>query len=191
MKAAVEGVRWSADADGQWLHIKCSRPQQIIGDMKLDKKYDFEITEHRKKRSLDANALYWVLLTSLAKTLGISNPAAHNMMLRRYGCTETFGDKIAYLVLPDTADAEQKALEAESFHIKPTSQTRKGKDGLMYRTYILLRGSSTYDTTEMSRLIDGLISECKDLGIDHITRYEAALIADWEARHEKPVRSPA
>lgn len=191
MKAAVEGIRWSVDADGKWLHIKCPNPQQIIGDLKLDKKYDVEITEHRKKRSLDANALYWCLLTALAKSLGISNHEAHNMMLRRYGYPMMIEDKIVSVVLLDTSNAEKKALMADTFHIKPTSQTHKGKDGLRYRTYILLRGSSTYDTTEMSRLIDGLISECKDLGIDHIPRYEADLIADWEARHEKPVRSPA
>ena len=36
----------------------------------------------------------------------------------------------------------------------------------MYRTYIMLRGSSSYDTKEMARLIDGLVSECKEVGIE-------------------------
>ena len=35
----------------------------------------------------------------------------------------------------------------------------------MYRTYIMLRGSSTYNTEEMARLIDGLITDCKCAGI--------------------------
>lgn len=35
----------------------------------------------------------------------------------------------------------------------------------MYRTYKLLRGSHTYNSEEMARLITGLISECKDAGI--------------------------
>lgn len=41
----------------------------------------------------------------------------------------------------------------------------KGLDGIMYRTYKLLRGSSTYDTSEMARLIDGLITSCKEAGL--------------------------
>ena len=40
-----------------------------------------------------------------------------------------------------------------------------GNDGMMYRTYIMLRGSSTYNTAEMSKLIKGLICDCKDVGM--------------------------
>jgi hypothetical protein len=29
----------------------------------------------------------------------------------------------------------------------------------------MLRGSSTYDTAEMSRLIDGLVGDCSDVGM--------------------------
>jgi hypothetical protein len=41
----------------------------------------------------------------------------------------------------------------------------EGLDGIMYRTYKLLRGSSTYDPSEMARLIDGLITSCKEAGL--------------------------
>lgn len=41
----------------------------------------------------------------------------------------------------------------------------EGVDGVMYRTYKLLRGSSTYNTEEMARLIDGLITSCKEAGM--------------------------
>ena len=33
------------------------------------------------------------------------------------------------LVVPDTTEAEETALEAETFHIRPTSQVKQGKDG--------------------------------------------------------------
>lgn len=36
---------------------------------------------------------------------------------------------------------------------------------MIYRTYILLRGSSSYDTREMSVLIAGVIDDCKDAEI--------------------------
>ena len=41
----------------------------------------------------------------------------------------------------------------------------KNDDNVMYRTYRLLRGSHTYNTEEMSRLIDGMITMCKEAGI--------------------------
>ena len=42
----------------------------------------------------------------------------------------------------------------------------------MYRTYVMYRGSHDYDTREMSELINGLVSECKEVGIETITPAE-------------------
>ena len=54
---------------------------------------------------------------------------------------------------------------AVNYHLQPTSQVREGNDNVMYRTYRLLRGSHTYNTEEMARLIDGMITMCKEAGI--------------------------
>jgi hypothetical protein len=72
-------------------------------------------------------------------------------------------------MLPDTDETERKALEAETYHIKPTSQTRDGKDGVTYRAYMLMRGSSTYNTEEFSRLLDGLLDACRSAGVHVLT----------------------
>ena len=133
-----------------------------------------KVTKYNEKRSLDANAYYWQLLTKLANVQKISNAYCHNVMLRRYGVFEEIDGKPVYLVIPDTDDAEKKADESETYHIKPTSNVREGKDGLMYRTYMLLKGSSRYDTAEMSRLISGLVDECKQCGIETLTPAELA-----------------
>ena len=79
---------------------------------------------------------------------------------------EEIDGKPVFLVIPDTEEAEKKAEESETYHIKPTSNVREGNDGKMYRTYILLKGSSQYDTAEMSRLISGLVDECQQCGIE-------------------------
>lgn len=140
----------------------------------------------RDKRSLDANSYYWVLLSRLAEAVGISKPRAHNLMLRKYGQNLVIDSQIAFLVIPDTEEAEETALEAESFHIRPTSQVKQGKDGKMYRTYTALAGSSTYDTKEMSELINGLVSECKEQGIETLTPDELArMMKDYEENHKK------
>ena len=56
-------------------------------------------------------------------------------------------------------------------------------------THITIRGyigSSSYDTKEMSVLIDGIVNEAKDLGIETWSREEIdRLIAEWEQYYEK------
>lgn len=156
---------WIADMSGQLLTIRTNRAREIAAGLKEGKQYRVEIKEYRKRRSLDQNAMYWSVLGQIAKALNISNNRAHNLMLRRYGAVETIDGKTIKLVLPDTEEAAQRADEAESYHIKPTSQVKVGTDGNTYRTYILLRGSSTYDTAEMTRLIDGVMDEAKQMGI--------------------------
>lgn len=128
-------------------------------------KLKIRITKYKKKRSLDANAYYWTLLTKFADVVGLSNPEAHNMMLRGYGQSEIFDGKAVYVTIPDTEESEKRVNNATDYHLAPTSQVRMGNDDVMYRTYRLLRGSRTYDTKEMSRLIDGLITCCKEAGI--------------------------
>jgi len=147
------------------------------------------VKKFRTKRSLDANAYYWQLLTKLADRLKISNPCMHNILLRRYGQLEEIGGKIAYVIIPDSEDSENKALEAETFHIKPTTEINTGVDGTTYRTYKMLRGSSTYDTKEMSRLIEGLVAECREQGIDTLPPEEFNRMMDlydqnWRKKHE-------
>ena len=52
-------------------------------DKMKDKPLRIIAKQWREKRSLDANAYYWVLLSRLAEVAGISKPRAHNLMLRR------------------------------------------------------------------------------------------------------------
>lgn len=139
--------------------------RQTYEELKDCEKLSFEIKKYRAKRSLDANAYYWTLITKLAAVLETSNAEQHNRMLGLYGYPEVIDGKHCLVVLPDTEEAQNKIMRAEEYHLKATSDVREGNDGKMYRTYVLLRGSRTYNTEEMARLINGLISECKDAKI--------------------------
>ena len=162
--------------------------QDISGQLEVLKQKALRITakQWREKRSLDANSYYWVLIAKLAETMHISKPRAHNLMLRRYGQNLTIDGHGAYIRIPDTEKAEEMALEASEYHIRPTSQVVTGKDGVNYRTYIMLMGSRQYDTAEMSHLIDGLVDECKALGIETLPPDELArMMADYEANRRR------
>ena len=139
----------------------------------------------RDKRSLDANAYYWVLVAKLGDKLNLSKPHLHNILLRRYGQPEVIDGKMIYLVLPDTDQGARKADEAETYHIKPTSEVKTGRNGERFRTYVMLRGSSTYNTEEMAHLIDGLVSECKEAGIETATPEELSRMLELYEANQK------
>lgn len=128
------------------------------------KEVDVKLKQHREKRSLDANAYYWCLLTKLARIHGWSNAEAHNRMLRDYGQYERVEGQLIAVPLPDTDQTEREILNKMEYHLalSPKITIMKGQTK---RIYLLLRGSSTYNTEEMARLISGLIDECRWSGI--------------------------
>ena len=123
------------------------------------------------KRSLDANAFYWTLTTRIAKAINISLAEAHNRNLSRYGVPMLVDGKCVYAYLPDTTETEKSVLQNETVHMKATSSVTRGKNG-MFRAYMVMKGSSEMDTEEFSRLVDGVIDECKQMGVDYRKPWE-------------------
>lgn len=128
------------------------------------KQLDIKVTQHREKRTLTQNSYYWVLLSKLSAKLKISTSRTHNLLLRDVAYPFVVDGRIVMQPIPDTQTAEEEILEAETYHLKPTSGIITGNDGNIYRWYVVLRGSSTFDTQEMTTLLDRLISECKEVG---------------------------
>jgi hypothetical protein len=151
------------------------------------KKLSIKAVQYRKKRSLDANAYYWLLIGKLSAALRISTARMHNIMLSRHPHQEVIDGRIVYIELPDTDEAAERAIEAETFHIRPTSRVLV-KDGRAVRDYEMLRGSHTYDTAEMSDLINDLVDECRHQGIetlppDELHAMMAAYEQNWRKKH--------
>ena len=87
-------------------------------------KLTLEIKKYKAKRSLDdADApYYWVLLTKLARVIGLSNEEAHNMLLCGYGQVELFDGKAVYITIRDTEESEKKVKNSTEYHLYSTSQ---------------------------------------------------------------------
>lgn len=162
----LEGLKMDYVTRKQNLSLEVNEDaRDAFQELKDCEKLVIQIKKYRKKRSLDANAYYWVLITKLARRLELSNPEMHNMCLERYGQLEIMENKAVFVTIPDTEEAENKVRNALDYHLQSTSQVRQGVDGLLCRTYRLLRGSHTYNSEEMARLISGLIIMCKDAQI--------------------------
>lgn len=129
----------------------------------------YDVVPHREKRSLNSNGYYWVLNGKVADKLRISKSRLHNDMLRHFGQVMMIDDKPVCVMLPDTTEAEETAYESETVHLKPTSATFDGANGVRYRQWKMLRGSHDYDTREMSILLDGIIQEARQLDIEVMT----------------------
>ena len=149
---------------------------------KPDKLYD--ISEHKERRSLDSNSYYWVLVAKLSQKLRMSSARIHNTMLREVAPPFLIDGRIAMQPIPDTDEAENQVIESTTFHLKPSSGTIEGKDGQVYRWYIILRGSSTFNKEEMNTLIDRIVDECKQQDIEVVSSDELARMAElWVSRH--------
>lgn len=122
---------------------------------------EWRIEKHRKGRSLSQNALYWKVIGMLSAKTKEPVSVIHNRMLRDFGQMLYIDGQLATTYIPDTDEAEEQALRAETFHIKPTSKVLYGSNGKLLRAYVILRGSSTYDTAEMTLLLDGLMQEAR------------------------------
>ena len=80
--------------------------REAFQDLKGCEKLTIQIKKYRKKRSLDANAYYWVLVSKLGKVLDMANPEVHNIALIRYGQPWIIDGKSVFTTIPDTEDAE-------------------------------------------------------------------------------------
>ena len=92
----------------------------------------------------------------------------HNQLLDSYGtlAEDEDGNCIIHF-LPETEDY----LRYKHEHYKPTGIIVEF-EGVRYCKFYRIKGSSQYNTREMSRLIDGLVSECKECGIETLTPEE-------------------
>lgn len=161
--------------------MKTGKAQDLILFlMNVDRNSMWDLSEHKEKRSLNSNSYYWALVGKVAQKTHISSNVIHNQNLRDLGLIWRINDELVPIYLPDTENAEKEALNATTYHIKPTSQVKEGKDGKMFRCYVMLRGSSTFNTEEMSALLDLMIQEAKAQGIETMTPAELAHMRELE-----------
>jgi hypothetical protein len=153
------------------LNIPYRDARKFVGEMK-DKKYEVTIKEFREKRSLDANAYCWVLLDKLAEVLREPKEQIYRSYIREIG-----GNCEVVCVLNSAVDRLRKGWERNG--LGWLTETEKSKiDGCT--NVVLYYGSSTYDTKQMSRLIDLIIQDCKGCGIETLPPERlAGMIEEW------------
>lgn len=162
--------RWAVE-------LQFDRPPETI-EKYVDKDLDIELKIHREKRSLNSNAYFHLLVEKIAEIQKVTHTEIHNQLIADYGYMD---EEINNIILDDAIDWRK----IETLHLKPTSATRMMDNGRLYRVYLVMRGSHTYNTKEMSRLIDGTVFEAKELGIETLSEDELEKMKQsWETYRE-------
>lgn len=137
-----------------------------------DAPVNVEIKKAANKRSRDANAFAWVLIDRIAEKMHLGKSDVYRSAIREIGGVS------------ETVCVRDKAVD----------RLRSGweKNGIGWQTetmpsklpgctnVVLYYGSSTYDTAQMSRLIDLLIQEAEQLGIPTLRDEATELLGKWE-----------
>ncbi len=144
----------------------------VLGRME---QIDIKADKHRKRRSLDANAYFHVLVGKIAEKMIVSKARMKNILICMYGQPEVLPDG-SNLIYKTNAPVEYM-MELESIHSIPVKYV---DDATFYKIY---RGSHTYDSYEMSKLIEGTVAEAIEKGIDVKTPDEIRrMVSAWQSR---------
>lgn len=165
-------ARWMQDSEGVWLSFLVSRQdaEETLDGMQDGKTYSVAVKEHRDRRSLDANAYCWVLLDKLAGKLSIAKTDIYRRYIKEIG-----GNSETVCVIEKAADKLCDGWEHNGIGWQ-TDRIPSKIPGCV--NVILYYGSSTYDTKQMSRLIDMVVQDCKEYGIETLTPMELDRMKD-------------
>lgn len=171
MELTGKAVGASLDFDTNRFRITFEVNENDVVKSEYDKlrgydKLKIKAVRYTQRRSLDANAYFHVLVGKIADALTISKAKAKNVLICKYGQPQLLPD--GSIMVYKTNAPEEFMWEQESIHAIPVKYEEKAT---FYKIY---RGSHTYDTKEMSVLIDGTVADAKELGIETATPTELA-----------------
>lgn len=138
--------------------------QQFDEIMKADK-LKIKITKFRNSRSIDANNYMWEILSQLAPLVKTTKDELYIEKLQKYG---------SFMYVPGTEEDEEKLKKVFRIVINRGDTTLTTPTGkvLHLHQYQCYKGSSLYDTLEMSRLLDGIVEDAREEGVDTATPTE-------------------
>lgn len=133
-----------------------------------DKELVVKVTSFSKKRSLSQNAYMWVLLDELAKKLHLSKEELYKKYIKEYGVFE---------ILPIKNEAAVRfkrnwAKNGLGWFCEDLGESKLSG----FTKLIAYYGSSVYNSNEMSRVVDAIVDDCKDQGIDTMSMADIMLL---------------
>jgi hypothetical protein len=181
MKSLCTDIRLQFNAEHQpelvlALSLSPQQAQEGVAELKevlsKGKKLQAEIKQYRQKRSLDANGLCWLLCQRIAEVIASTKENVYRNFIRRVGQFE---------IIPIKNEAVDRWIRNwQANGVGWISETIGDSKIEGYTNVISYYGSSTYDSREMSILLNEIVRECKELGIETRPDEEIkSLIKSW------------
>lgn len=123
-----------------------------IDSLEDEKQYVMTIKEKKNRRSLNANAYAWVLLDKLAEKLNISKTDLYRSYIKEIG-----GNSDTVCCVDKAVDSLCEAWQGKGLGWLTDTLPSKIEG---CTNVILYYGSSTYDSKQMSRLINLIVQDC-------------------------------
>lgn len=157
--------------------------QAILDGFKAGNEYEF--TQYKAKRSLRANALLWKYADELAKVLRTTKEHIYKVAIYNVGRHEILETKDKF---DKNGNIERTKEEIAEEFCKRWCMNGLGwfayQDKIRPEVIYMYYGSSVYNSSEMSRIIDFLQDECKRQGIETRPKEEVdAMLNEWEREH--------
>lgn len=179
MKIKAQNIRVMISLGGQVEYIITSKdlPKAEIDELTQftanGKELSVEIKPYRARRSLDANAYCWVLCQKLSEKLNCTKEDVYKEAIRKAG-------QFDFIAVTETA-TEQFIKAWQSKGLGWYAEASESKiDGC--KKVMVYYGSSVYDSKEMAHLIDYIVSECKEQGIETLPPWEVErLKREWKS----------
>lgn len=163
MKGRLKDI--TRNLNGSWnLTMTVDGDVRGAWDKYHDTDIDVEIKRHREKRSLDANAYCWVLVDKIAEKMHLDKVEVYREAIKDIG-----GVSQIVCVQDVAVEALRRGWEMHGIGWQTDTMPSKIKN---CTNVILYYGSSTYDTHQMSQLIDHIVQDAKALGIETLTPRE-------------------
>ena len=140
-----------------------------------DNKLSVEIKKYRKKRSLDANNYFWKLLNEYCEEKGTDTIEEYKERVKRLGIFRNFK------ILAEQVKTFEKIWTDKGIawfcEIVDTEYIGNQEFKILCAYY----GSSSFNSKQMSRLINDLVEDCKEVGIETKTSEELkSMLEAWK-----------
>lgn len=146
-------------------------PVNEINDLSRCEKLSIKVDKFKKRRSLDSNAYCWLLIQKIAEATNSDKWTVYLEMLQRYS------REFTHIIVKEKAVDTFRQLYRTCIDLGEV--TINGQKGHQLQVYF---GSSTFDSKAMQVFLDGITSECNDLGIDTMTPDEIARLNSlWQS----------
>jgi len=177
MELTVSKAKRIYDDDGWWVCFQAPDRdvRRILENWKQGIEHIVSVVVKRKKRSRDANAYAWKLMDEIAKVIHSTSVDVYRRAILDVG---VFDD---YRILKEALKPVIRRWKGEGIGKQciVDRDSYSETDGMV--TVRMYYGSSVYDTAEMARLIDWIVQEAQELGIETMTPDELARIkATWK-----------